>query len=116
MLDHEKILNFISRFHGSEYVFLHGCCYWFAYILQERFFGDYRCDILYEPEEGHFITRISSYAFPDSQRFFDVRGDVTELYQDKAMYDMSELACEDSALHEHLMRDCRDFEEVEDDA
>ena len=44
-----------------------------------------------------------------------MRGDVTELYRGKPMYDMDELAYEDSTMYRHLMRDCRDFEEVEDD-
>ena len=108
MPDHEKILKFISRFHGSEHVFLTGCCYWFAHILDYRF--DMECDpvIMYEPVEGHFVTRIGN-------RYYDIRGDVTELYRGKPMYDMDELACEDSGLYRRLMRDCRDFEEAKDD-
>ena len=65
--------------------------------------------IMYEPVEGHFITKIGN-------RFYDIRGDVTNLYRGKPMYNMDELAYEDSSHYRHLMRDCRDFEEVEDDA
>lgn len=108
MLDHEKILNFISRFHGSEYVFLHGCCYWFASILDYRFYQEANTQIMYEPVEGHFITKINNH-------FYDVRGDVTELYRGKPMYEMNDMIRSNPKMYHHLMRDCRDFEEVEDD-
>ena len=108
MLDHEKILNFIGRFHGSEYVFLHGCCFWFAHILETEFLSTGAVTIMYEPVEGHFITRIGN-------RYYDIRGDITELYRGKPMYNMDELACEDSSHYRRLMRDCRDFEEAEND-
>lgn len=32
----DKILKFIARFKGCEKTFLHGCCYWFATILDEQ--------------------------------------------------------------------------------
>ena len=102
-----KILSFISRFHGSEDVFLHGCCYWFARILFERFSAAEVNEIKYEPVEGHFVTKIGN-------RFYDVRGDVTEMYRGKPMYDMRELVIEDTNMYRRLMRDCRDFEEVDD--
>ena len=109
MADASKvILAFITRFKGSEEVFLHGCCYWFAYILDYRFYLEYSTAIMYEPVEGHFITRIGN-------RFYDVRGDVTELYRGKPMYDVEQLRKENSKMYRHLMRDCRDFEEVKDD-
>lgn len=108
MIDNEKILKFISRFHGSEHVFLTGCCYWFAWMLDYRFYLEYETRIMYEPVEGHFITKIGN-------RFYDVRGDVTELYRGKPMYDMDELQKADSKHYSRLMRDCRDFEEAEND-
>lgn len=106
MIDRDKITRFIERFRGSEDVFLHGCCYWFAHILDYRF--DMECDtvIMYEPVEGHFVTKIDNH-------YYDVRGDVTELYRGKPMYDIYELHHEDSKLYDRLMRDCRDFKEDE---
>lgn len=101
---HEKVLRFIEKFHGSEDVFLHGCCYWFARILEERF-GNYGASIAYEPREGHFITNING-------RAYDVRGDVTHLYWGKTLYDLNQLDGWDSALYERLMRDCRNFGEA----
>lgn len=104
MTDPEKILAFIARFHGSEDTFLHGCCYWFAHILDKRFWRTDAVDILYEPVEGHFITKINN-------RLYDVRGEVTELYRGKPMYSLDALRHDSGAMYRHLMRDCRDFEE-----
>lgn len=52
--------------------FTGGYCYWFAVILSERFVGSH---IQYDPIEGHFVTEIGG-------RLYDIRGDVTEQYQD----------------------------------
>lgn len=99
-----EVLNFIGKFHGSEDVFLHGCCYWFARILEERF-SNYGAILAYEPHEGHFITTIKG-------RAYDVRGDVTHLYWGKTLYDMNQLLEWDLSLYVRLMRDCRNFGEV----
>jgi len=101
--DQETIVGFIERFHGSEDVFLHGCCWWFAQILVQRF--GWMASVKYEPVEGHFVTRIIN-------RYYDVRGDVTELYRTKRMYDMTKLRIEDRRMYDRLMRQCRDFEEA----
>lgn len=98
----KTILGFIACFKGSERTFLHGCCYWFAHILWERFDAEYSVDIKYEPVQGHFITKINN-------RFYDIRGDVTELYRGKPMYDLYELNHNDNKYFQRLMRDCRDF-------
>jgi hypothetical protein len=97
-----EIMQFISRFAGSEDVFLHGCCYWFARILEERFLHRFELHIKYEPVEGHFVIWIHG-------RYYDVRGDVTEMYRGKPMYDLDELEKEDNKMYKRLMRDCRDF-------
>ena len=59
-----------------EDTFLNGYCYWFAHMIQSVFAGE----ILYEPVECHFICKIKD-------RFYDIRGDVTEQYIDKELYD-----------------------------
>ena len=103
----EIVLDFISHFKGSERVFLHGCCYWFARILFERFDNEFGADIRYEPVQGHFVTQIAT-------RFYDVCGDVTEKYRGKPMYYLADLRKEDSSYYRHLMRDCRDFKEEDE--
>lgn len=54
----DEVLAFIRHFEGARETFLHGCCYWFAHILSERFWLRENVVILYEPVEGHFITQI----------------------------------------------------------
>lgn len=108
-----EILRFIERFKGSEDVFLHGCCYWFARILWERFHSQvYSATIVYESVEGHFLTEIRTdfYAKP---RFFDIRGDVTDLYAGKSssMNSVGYLEIMAPEYYSHLMMDCRDFVE-----
>lgn len=103
--DKNTILQFIDHFKGSEDTFLNGCCYWFSVILYDRFFSERVVEIYYEPVEGHFITKIDN-------RYYDVRGDVTELYRGKPMYNMYEMYQNDVRMYERLMRDCRDFREI----
>ena len=54
----QDVIDFISHFKGAEETFLHGCCYWFAFILQERFHEHgYLVDIYHDPVVGHFVAR-----------------------------------------------------------
>lgn len=112
----EQILDFIAHFKGSENVFLNGCCYWFAWILQQRFPF---LTIYYESTEGHFVAMMWSveYGFNcvrDMPYFFDIRGDVSELYRGKALTAMPLIYEFDNKWYKKLMRDCRDFEPPED--
>lgn len=102
---HDEIVEFIKHFEGAEDVFLHGCCYWFAKILDERFIlADPK--IMHEPVEGHFVTDIGG-------RLYDVRGDVTDMYKDKPLDNMYDMHKTDFKQYMRLMRDCRDFSEDE---
>ena len=116
-----EIEDFISHFHGAEDTFLHGCCYWFARILEQRFIATHACTILYEPIEGHFVARLATRVFwklddngeyvidEDATRLYDVRGDVTEMYGGKELINVRKLRGTDPSWYRHLMRDCRDF-------
>ena len=62
--------KFINNFKSSnpkeiEKNFLFGNCYWFAFILAERFGGE----IYYLPIKNHFITKINEI-------FYDITGKV----------------------------------------
>jgi len=63
------VLDFISNFKNAQDTFLYGCCFWFAFILQERFGGT----MMYEQVENHYVQEIDG-------RLYDVSGDVTEQY------------------------------------
>lgn len=68
-----EVISFIARFRNLSDtdeivdVFTRGCCYWFAFILCERFGGA----MMYDPVANHFAAGIGG-------RIYDITGDVTE--------------------------------------
>lgn len=94
-MDKETVLGFIKHFKGSEDVFLYGCCYWFAFILQERFGGT----MMYEPTENHFVQEIGG-------RLYDASGDVTEKYTSEYLMFWSDMEQYDHLLYKRIVRDC----------
>ena len=71
----KEILDFINEFSffGKQVreCFTRGNCYWFAFILHERFGGD----IMYNDVEGHFACRIK-------RKLYDITGCCDNLYYD----------------------------------
>ena len=68
----EFFIKYFKHFDNNnilERTFLYGYCYYFAIILKERFNGD----ILYDINEGHFLTKIDDC-------LYDIRGNVTKKY------------------------------------
>lgn len=115
----QEVLDFISHFKGAENTFLHGCCYWFAWILQERFDGrGYVVSIFHEPVAGHFIAGFledTEYINADLKiKFFDVRGDVTDLYNEDDLESVFVLGQTDERRLGRLMCDCKYFISPED--
>lgn len=110
----KEILDFISRFKGAEDTFLHGCCYWFAFILKERFNNrGYLVDIFYEPVEGHFVARFivdsNEPNINDEIKFFDVRGDVSNFYNEERLENMWLMKANHEKRWAKLICDCKDF-------
>lgn len=117
----QDVLNFIARFKGAEDVFLHGCCYWFAWILKERFHEHgYLVDIFHDPIEGHFVARFipdNGHSLPDLNApvyFYDIRGDVTDMYDEDNLENIWLMSFEESRRWGRLMCSCREFIEPED--
>lgn len=93
-----NVSAFLKRFHSSDSVddvFTNGCCYWFAYVLFARFFAD-GAEIVYDPIDGHFGTRIYG-------RVFDITGDVTDDHMWVAFDDI------DAEQKLRITRDCINF-------
>ena len=89
-----QVEKFLERFHESRSVnkvFTNGCCYWFAFILHNRFEGS---KMMYDQIENHFATLING-------RLYDITGDVTEKYN---MEPWDEL--DDELLKSRIIRDC----------
>lgn len=81
----EKILFFIDNFKKYEKedvllnTFTKGYCYYFCLILNTRFGGN----ILYDENEGHFVTKIGNY-------IYDIRGDITNFYKNVSLLNEEE--------------------------
>lgn len=61
----KDVQSFIKNFSEAQDTFLYGCCYWFAFILKERF----GATIYYDPIDNHFVAKIG-------RSFYDVSGEV----------------------------------------
>jgi hypothetical protein len=61
-----EVLEFIKQFSPAKGLFLNGMCYWFAFILRNRFPDS---EIWYEPIMNHFVCRIGGV-------FYDAAGGV----------------------------------------
>lgn len=74
-LQEEEILSFIKLFsNGNDETsikFTDGLCYWFAFILYERFKPVAK--LMYEPVFNHFVVRIGC-------DLYDITGNVTKRY------------------------------------
>ena len=110
-----EVLKFIEHFKGSEETFLNGCCYWFAYILQERFHEHgYIVDIFHDPIEGHFVARFiperdCGKVKDEDIHFYDIRGDVTQLYKEEDLENVWLMSIHEERRWGKLMCDCREF-------
>lgn len=103
----DKVLKFISRFTLNEKreqvidAFESGCCYWFAFILLERFHDPdaWREDVelMYDPVVNHFGCRIDGIVY-------DISGDVSDKYNWIEFDKM-----DDDLVVERLFRDCINF-------
>lgn len=115
----QEIIEFIQHFRDAENTFLHGCCYWFAKILHDRF-GLF---IVYEPVEGHFLAHQITQEENEGTRgaisfkthLYDIRGEVTQQYAKSKLYEISWLQNHEPNWYAHLMRDCRDFGAAEEE-
>lgn len=92
------ILQWISHFKGAAYTFTNGCCYWFAYILQEHF----GATIWYAPVQGHFVGEINGI-------FYDANGVYTPPINER-MITWEEIQILDPLWAKHITRDCVNFE------
>lgn len=96
-----EALSFIGRFStdGNTWrqevleCFLRGCCYWFAYILSQRF-AAYNPALMIDYVVGHFGCRIG-------EQVFDITGEVTDKYDWNPWSD-----CTDTALKKRIEEGC----------
>lgn len=93
-----EVLDFIERrWHSQDSNWLNGNCYWFAFILCERF--PY-LEIYYLPIQGHFVAGVAT-----ENRYYDWTGAVAP---DERPVRLGDILVEDALWYDRLMRDCRD--------
>mgnify|MGYP006379771933 CR=1 FL=1 len=91
----ENVWHFIKTFAAAHDTFLYGNCYWFAFILQNRFNGT----ILYDEIDNHYLCEING-------RIYDVRGEVTDFYSNVNLINWNDMLFKDPVLYKRLVRDC----------
>ena len=95
------VLMFIGRFTTDgwgkrrqvEDCFLFGCCWWFAWMLRERFWREYSADIVVDYTQYHFACRINGHVYDVTGL---VNGGTWEKWED----------CEDEALKKRITDQC----------
>ena len=99
----KDVLKFIKRFQneGTIKTFTQGCCYWFAQILNDRFYSfEFASKIMYNDKENHYACYIDG-------KLYDITGEIPmnsnwvswNEYQYKG----------DELVIERLFRDCIEF-------
>lgn len=95
----KKILSFINQFNAStgreqiEECFTSGMCYWFAFLLANRFPGG---EIVYAVVENHFAYKYDKYVY-------DITGDITNKYTFVSWFEYS---MRDQDHASRIQRDC----------
>lgn len=89
----EEILDFIHRRFPKNCNWTNGNCYWFAWILNQRF---PLSEIVYDSLTGHFLCKIC-------KQYYDYNGKID--VKEKAM-PLWLIQLKDYLWYEHLMRDC----------
>lgn len=94
--DWREVEYFVGEFWAARDTFTSGCCYWFAWILCERFGGRVVLDVL----DNHFVAELGD-------RYYDVTGDVTErIRAAEVVLSMDELESYDALWSRRIWRDC----------
>ena len=101
----DPISNFLTHFEKAKETFTSGCCYWFAFILAERFNGE----IFYNPKENHFACGIQEdNPFPwidgSAWSLYDINGNIKENVDDYILFKDYEKI--DSTHYKRIVRDC----------
>ncbi len=100
-----EVITFIKRFSSNSAgtasrkevidMFTHGCCYWFAYVLCERFKRqDIKAEIVIDYIANHFGCKIND-------EVYDITGVVTDKYNWELWNE-----CTDTRLKRRIETDC----------
>ena len=100
-VDEIEILGFIEgmRNEGTTDVFLNGYCYWFAYMLAERFKMFASTSIMYNQVLGHFAVKIN-----DS--LYDIRGKLNKTESEGEWEEWNAWRKNEPSYYKVVERDC----------
>ena len=90
----KDVLHFIKQFESAQKLFMEGRCYWFAFILKERFDGT----ILYNEIMNHWACLID-------YKLYDATGQIDS----KGFYRWPDCVIEDNLLYQRLIDQCIEF-------
>lgn len=92
------ILDFIKQFRdlGAENCFNNGMCYWFTYILKNRFMDEH-CHAMYDEVNNHFGCEINGVVY-----------DINGIAPSSNWRPWCEMPTSDRLLYLRILRDCRD--------
>lgn len=91
------VLEFIKRRFQSTYDWQNGNCYWFAYILCDRF---PELKMYYLAIRGHFVAG-------DGEHFYDSLGEYI-IPKDDALYELSWIKENEPVWYKNIMEGCRE--------
>ena len=113
MIDFPRdVLNFIKTFDECRHNFLNGNCYWFAFILKERFFQEIPCVIMYHPVNNHFACGMW---YNDRHYILDVTGVVdvqTNRRGENGWESWFTYQCNEPLGAKRVRRDCIDHQSI----
>jgi len=96
----QKILDFIQRRFSTDCNWLDGNCYYFALILNDRFYPECHgeCDIVYDLVDGHFM-------FKCENKYFDYSG-LREDVKEENLISWYDFIVYDAARYTRVIHDC----------
>ena len=99
---HTEVMKFIKDFkvlHPKEIeeVFTSGYCYWFAFILKERF-KYANPQLMYNDIDGHFACKIHNM-------LYDIRGTISKFSSENYKY-WEEYRTKEPYMAERIKKDC----------
>lgn len=94
----KDVLYFIKKFESAQKLFMEGRCYWFAFILKERFDGK----LMYHQIRNHWACLID-----------DTLYDVTGQIDSEGFYPWPDVVTNDDLLYNRLIVQCINYTDYE---
>ena len=94
----KDVLYFIKKFESAQQLFMEGRCYWFAFILKERFDGK----MMYNQIMNHWACLIDN-------QLYDATGQIDS----EGFYVWPDVVTNDDLLYNRLVAQCINYTDYE---